>query len=148
MLIQKGTKKRERKKRTKKASLMPQSISSSMPHIVYQQPSYLLHMKPKSFIWDHFVVVKTKPNGAAKTVRCKHDGCPYRKAANLFWKSVHPDSTVAQLGKLLGCIPSSQASVERVFSTASWLATDQERLGFTKPAREVFIRYNFKALSA
>ena len=66
----------------------------------------------------------------------------------LFWKSVHPDSTVAQLGKLLGCIPSSQASVERVFSTASWLATVRERLGFTKLAREVFIRYNFKALSA
>ena len=53
-----------------------------MPHIVYQQPSYLLHMKPKSFIWDHFVVVETKPNGAAKTVQCKHDGCQYRKAAN------------------------------------------------------------------
>ena len=66
----------------------------------------------------------------------------------LFWNSVHPDSTLAQLGKLLGSIPSSQASVERVFSTADWLATDRERLGFTKLAREVFIRYNFKALSA
>ena len=82
MLIEKGTKKRERKKRTEKASVMSRSISSSMPHIVYQQPSYLLHMKPKSFIWDHFVVVETKPNGAAKTVHCKHDGCQYRKAAN------------------------------------------------------------------
>ena len=57
-------------------------LCAVLTHIVYQQPSYLLHMKPKSFIWDHFVVVETKPNGAPKTVHCKHDGCQYRKAAN------------------------------------------------------------------
>ena len=65
----------------------------------------------------------------------------------LFWATLHVDSCIAPLGKLLASIPASQASVERVFSTADWLATNRDRLGFRKLARDTFIRYNHSALS-
>ena len=45
----------------------------------------------------------------------------------LFWATLHVDSCIALLGKLLASIPASQASVEHVFSTADWLATNRER---------------------
>lgn len=44
-------------------------------------------------------------------------------------------------------LPTSQASVERVFSSADWSAENRERLGFPKLAREVFIRFNTDALA-
>ena len=36
----------------------------------------------------------------------------------LFWASLHVDSCIAPLGKLLASVPASQASVGHVFSTA------------------------------
>ena len=57
----------------------------------------------------------------------------------LFWATLHVDNCIAPLGKLLASIPASQASVERVFSTADWLATNRDRLGFRKLARDTFI---------
>ena len=107
-------------------------------------------MKTKGAIWDEYTIVEFKDDGKTpKTVQCKHPGCDYRVSCHpfLFWATLHVDSCIAPLGKLLASIPASQASVERVFSTADWLATNWERLGFRKLARDTFIRYNHEALS-
>ena len=53
-------------------------------------------MKYRTAIWDHFVIVETKADGKPKTVRCKHDGCDYHKAANQnrmlqHWRTKHED---------------------------------------------------------
>ena len=64
------------------------------------------------------------------------------------WGTVFEGDPLALLANMLTTLPCAQASAERVFSSASWGASDRERLSFTKLAREVFIRWNVTSLSA
>ena len=61
------------------------------------------------------------------------------------WQVVFEGDPLATLGLLVTTLPCSQASSERVFSSADWLATDRERLGFAKLARQVFVRWNIRS---
>ena len=58
------------------------------------------------------------------------------------------NSPLASLGCFLSAVPASQASAERVFSSADLLADGRCRLAFEHLAREVYIRVNHLALLA
>ena len=49
-------------------------------------------------------------------------------------------ATLSPLGRVLACLPTTQASAERVFSCASWLSDGRPRIDFETLAREMFIR--------
>ena len=64
-----------------------------------------------------------------------------------YWKSYMQDQKMSAFALAVSLLPSSQASVERVFSSAKWQAEDRERLAPEKLAMEVYIGINSKALS-
>ena len=47
--------------------------------------------------------------------------------------------SAANLGKMLACVPASQASAESVFSAADFLADGHPRIAFEKLTAEVYI---------
>ena len=63
-------------------------------------------------------------------------------------RRMHAICSIAPLERVLACIPASQASVERVFSAADFLADGRPRIAFDKLAREVYIRFNHFGLNA
>ena len=63
-----------------------------------------------------------------------------------FWNALHASSPAAALGKVVACLPASQAPTERVFSSADWQCANRERLSFSMLATEVFIRVNYMKL--
>ena len=68
--------------------------------------------------------------------------CPFA-----FW-SVFSDSPLAMVGKCFSCLPSSSASVERVWSSAAFQVNERERLSIDNLGKEVYIRWNVKALDS
>ena len=61
-------------------------------------------------------------------------------------KALHASSPAAALGKVVACLPASQAPTERVFSSADWSCANRERLSFSMLATKVFIRVNYMKL--
>jgi len=43
-----------------------------------------------------------------------------------YWSVIYPDSPISPLARMMTAFPSSQTDVERVFSTASFQASDRE----------------------
>lgn len=64
-----------------------------------------------------------------------------------FWVTLFGGDCLSPLGAILCGLPASQACVERTFSASDWAVDNRERLGFTKLAREVYIKVNTQALS-
>ena len=69
-----------------------------------------------------------------------------KMSAAQYWKSYMQDQQLSSFGLAVSILPSSQASVEHVFSSAKWQFEDRERLAPEKLAMETFIRVNSKAL--
>ena len=64
----------------------------------------------------------------------------------IFWNCAFKDSSMSPIGRILASLPSSQASVERIFSGASWVVDGRERLNAETLFKEVFVRANILSL--
>ena len=64
----------------------------------------------------------------------------------IFWNCAFKDSSMSPIGRILASLPSSQASVERIFSGASWIVDGRERLNAETLFKEVFVRANILSL--
>ena len=56
-----------------------------------------------------------------------------------YWSVLMPDSPISPLGASLAALPSSQAMVERMFSSAGWQAAERENLLSEHLAEEVHL---------
>ena len=63
-----------------------------------------------------------------------------------YWRGLHSSGDLAALGSIVTSFPSSQAAVERVFSSTKWQVEDRERLTPDHLFEEVYIRINAKEL--
>lgn len=63
------------------------------------------------------------------------------------WTTVLSAEALSPFATILAGLPSSQASVERVFSSASWMVEGRTRLGLFKLSRDVVMRWNLMALA-
>ncbi len=59
-----------------------------------------------------------------------------------YWKAYMSGTPLSKLGELLSALPASQATVEKVFSSAGWQSEGRENLSSEHLYQEVFIRVN------
>ena len=72
--------------------------------------------------------------------------CPPPPPTHATQKALHASSPAAALGKVVACLPASQAPTERLFSSADWQCANRECLSFSMLATKVLFRVNYMKL--